>query len=94
MYKEISLMTKRQLFILLSFAIILVAIPVTLYLVRQTQIFQPRAAFIPKVEFTDASGNVITETTNPNVKLRITKETVTSSPSPASVSGPIVILQR
>lgn len=92
-------LNKRQIFILISFAIILVAIPLTLYLVKQTQIFQPKAAFVPKVEFTDASGNVITETTNPNIKLRITKETVTASPSPAGIgttgpSGTLILLPR
>lgn len=87
-------MTKRQVYILIGFVIILVAIPITLYLVGQTQIFRPKAAFIPKVEFVDAAGQVITETSDPNVKLKITKETITSSPSPSSVSAPIVLLQR
>lgn len=77
-------MTKRQIIILIGFVIIVIAIPVTLYLVRQTQIFKPRAAFIPKVEFVDAAGQVITETTDPNVKLKITKEAApTPSPSPS-----------
>lgn len=82
-------LTKRQVYILIGFVIILVAIPVTIYLVRQTQIFKPKAVFIPKVEFVDASGKVITQTTSPNVKLRITKEVATQP-----VSGPIVLLQR
>lgn len=85
-------MSKRQTLILIGIGLVILAIPLTIYLVRQTQIFQPKAAFVPKIEFTDASGNVITETTSPNVKLRITKEAV--SPSPSSVSGPIVLLQR
>ncbi len=79
-------MTKRQTLILIGFVIILVAIPATLYLVRQTQIFRPRAAFIPKVEFVNDTGQVITETTNSNVKLKITKETAPSSSPSAQVS--------
>ncbi len=61
-----------------------------MYLVRQTQIFKPRAAFIPKVEFVNDTGQVITETTNSNVKLKITKEAVTTfpSPSPTQISSP------
>lgn len=81
-------MTKKQILILIGFIIILVSIPATIYLVRQTQIFAPKAAFIPKIEFVDATGNVITETTNPNVKLRITKEAVTTSPSPSPTQVP------
>lgn len=69
-------MSKRQLFILIGFAIILVAIPVTIYLARQTQIFAPKAAFVPGVEFVDESGQVITETSSANVKLRIRRESV------------------
>lgn len=84
--------TRRQVFILIGFVIILTAIPVTLYLVRQTQIFKPRAAFISKLEFVDNSGNVITQTTSPNVKLRITKEvatpSATTSPSVSPVASP------
>lgn len=66
--------SRKQLLAILSFVIILISIPVTLYLVKQTQIFAPKAAFLPKVEFVDATGQVITETTSANIKLRITKE--------------------
>lgn len=83
---------KKQPLTIIIFIILLIAIPVTLYLVRQQQIIKSRAAFVPKVEFVDASGNVITETTNPNVKLKITKKTAPSPSQP--VSGPIVLLQR
>lgn len=75
-------MTKKQILIFIGFVIILISIPVTMYLVRQTQIFAPKAVFIPKIEFLDAAGQVITETTNPNVKLKITKEAA-PSPSPS-----------
>ena len=83
-------MTKRQVVILIGFAIILIAIPLTLYLVQQTQIFRPKAAFIPKIEFVDTSGSLITETSSPNVKLRITKEAISPSPSPLSSPSPSV----
>lgn len=86
------MINKRQIFIIAGFIILLVSIPMTLYLVRQTQIFQPKAAFIPKVEFVDEGGNVITETSNLTVKLRIRRETVESpSPSPSPSASVISI---
>lgn len=78
---------KRQILIIAGFIILLLAIPLTLYLVRQTQIFKPKAAFIPGVEFVDETGNVITETTDLNVKLRITSE-LASSPAPSAEELP------
>lgn len=83
------MINKRQSLIIIGFIILVLAIPTTLYLVRQTQIFQPKAAFIPKVEFVDNAGNVITQTSTPNVKLRIRREPVVSpspSPSPSGIS--------
>lgn len=72
---------KKQILIIAGFIILLVSIPVTLYLARQTQIFKPKAAFVPEVEFVDDIGAPITETTDPDVKLKITKE---AAPSPSS----------
>ena len=83
-------MIKRQTLILIGIGLVILAIPLTIYLVRQTQIFRPRAAFIPKIEFVNASGSLITETSSPNVKLRITKEAISPSPSPLSSPSPSV----
>jgi len=81
-------MTKKQLLFLIGFILIVVSIPATLYLVRKPQIFAPKAAFIPKIEFVDDSGQVITETANPVVKLKITKEAPTLSPTPTPTPTP------
>lgn len=80
-------LTRKQIWAIVVFVILLFAIPLSLYLVRQTQIFAPRAAFVPKLEFLDDTGNVITETTNPNVKLKISKE-ILPSPSPSPTASP------
>ncbi len=81
------MINKRQILIIIGFIILLLAIPVTLYLVRQTQIFNPKAAFIPKAEFLDSNGNVITQTSTKNVRLKIIRE-VAPTPSPASSVTP------
>ncbi len=80
-------MIQRQTLILIGIAVVIAAVPVTLYLVRQTQIFQSKAAFIPKIEFVDDTGSIITETQSPNVVLKITKEE-SPSPSPSPTSSP------
>lgn len=85
-------MTKKQILILIGFIIILISVPISLYLVRQTQIFAPKAAFVTRVEFVDALGNIITETTSPDVKLRITKESVQPSKSPSPTPSPSSLL--
>lgn len=85
------MISKKQILIILGFIILLLAIPATLYLVQKTQIFRPKAAFIPKAEFVDATGNVITQTSSQNVKLKIIKEvaaTPLASPSPAESPSP------
>lgn len=84
------MMNKRQILIIIGFIILVLAIPLTLYLVRQTQIFKPKAAFIPKVEFVDVTGAPITETTDLNVRLRITREEA-PSPSPSPTASPDAI---
>lgn len=80
-------MTKKQIIILIGFVIILISIPATMYLARQTQIFAPKAAFIPKIEFVDELGNPITQTATSFVKLRIVKEMATSSPFPSPTTS-------
>lgn len=81
-------MSKKRVLSIVVFIILLMAIPATMYLVRQQQTLKSRAAFIPKLEFVDATGKVITETTNPNVKLRITKEQTGLTPSPSPTASP------
>lgn len=81
-------MDKKQILAALAFIILLAAIPATMYLIKQQQIFKSKASFIPRAEFLDSSGNVITETSSVNVKLRITKEVAASSPTPSPSSSP------
>lgn len=65
-------MNKKQIILIVIVAILLIAIPLSLYLVRQRQIVRSRADEPNvSVQFVDDSGQVITETHNPNVKLRI-----------------------
>lgn len=76
-------MNRKQTLAIIGFIILLFAIPITMYLVRQQQILKSRASFVPKAEFIDAQGNVITTTNTSSVRLKITKEQVVPSPSPA-----------
>lgn len=76
-------MGRKQLISLAGFIILLIAIPATMYLVRQTQIFKPKAAFITKIEFVDQLDNPITQTATSSVGLRIVREA--ASPFPAAI---------
>lgn len=78
---------KKNLLIIIAF-ILIIAIPVTVYFVRQSQIFKSRASATSGAEFLDASGNPlpvdsngIAQTTDPNVKLRIVKTEASPSPN-------------
>lgn len=67
--------------------ILLAGLIVGLYLSQNPQIFKPRAAVSnPKAEFVDTGGSPITQTSDPNVKLRIirnsTGNNVLTPPTP------------
>ncbi|TSC86839.1 MAG: hypothetical protein G01um10147_714 [Microgenomates group bacterium Gr01-1014_7] len=73
--------SKKQLLTIIGLLILLIAIPLTMYLARQTQIFKPRATGTAPMEFfrtgtgfvdigTNAAGTPVS--TEPNVKLRLT----------------------
>ena len=66
--------------------ILMAGLLVGLYLSQNPQIFKPRAAVSnPKAEFVDDSGNTIASTSNPNVKLKITRNSGSSSiPGPTA----------
>lgn len=73
---------------LLGLLILIIAIPVTLYLVRHPQIFKGRALEESTIQFfriTDTTAvTPITSTPDQNVKLKLTysSQTVTSTPTP------------
>ena len=83
---------KKQILLIIGFIILLVAIPVTSYLVRQSQIIKSRAAFTTTADFLDSAGanaNIVQETKSTSVWLRIThKEAPSSTPNPTLVPAP------
>lgn len=85
-------MNKKQIIIIVVSLILLVAIPLSLYLVRSRQTVRSRAAEGgARVEFVDDQGNVITETRNRDVKIRIMvipSASPLSSPLPSSSASP------
>lgn len=82
---------RKQLIGLAVLIFILVAIPLTIYLVKQTQTFKPKAFGIPPLEF---SGPGVSEgnppkTTSQNVQLRLTYSAIPgTSPSPSPSPSP------
>lgn len=68
-------MGKKQILAALAFIILLAAIPISMYLIRQQQVFKSKANFVPKVEFLDEEGDTITQTSTTSAKLRIIKGT-------------------
>ncbi len=61
----------KQVITFLIIIVLIIAVPMTLYLVRQQQILKSKADFVSNIEFLDAGGNAITVTSSANVKLRI-----------------------
>lgn len=79
-------MSKKTIITGLLFVILLVAIPLSLYLVKQQQVIRSRADFIPRATFVDENRNPITQTASRRVKLRITKELAQERPGPTSTN--------
>ena len=56
----LSNLSTKHFFLIAVLAILLVAIPATLYLVRQTQIFRPKALGEPSIiQVLDTSGGLV-----------------------------------
>lgn len=83
---------KKQILTIIGFIVLLVAIPVTFYLVRHPQIFKSRAAFTTSFVLLDANrsplpqASGVFQTRTSSVTLNITR--VETSPSPSPVVSP------
>lgn len=74
---------------ILFLLLILAGIIVGIYLVQNPQIFRSQAEQGTKIEFVDGSGNVITQTSSPDVRVRVTY--VPSGPLPSAVAHPTLL---
>lgn len=72
--------------------ILIVGLGVGLYLSQNPQIFNPRANVSnPSAQFVDSSGTAITQTTNPNVRLKIVRRSAAAAadvPIPTPTTPP------
>jgi len=65
-------LSKKRLTSLGVFLLLLIAIPLSLYLIQKQQIFKGRATPNSSIDILGPSGNVITTTANKNVQLKLT----------------------
>ena len=86
----LSGLSKKQFFLLISLFILLVAIPLTLYLARQSQIFKGRATTLApsSVAFVGLSGNPPT-TSSQNVELKLAYNPNYGINTTPSISSPV-----
>lgn len=76
-------LTRRQLIGLATLLLLLVAIPLTFYLIRQQQIFRSRADFVPALSFTGRNVNPAgTVATARDVSLLLSYAITTPTPTP------------
>lgn len=78
---------QKSVFQVITLLIILAGTAVSVYLALHPQIFNPRASNDQtRIEFVDGNGNPISNTTSPNVKIKLTYVAPTSTTSVQGVS--------